>query len=582
MTSKKTSGGELGVVLPFPSVRRQKEAGGEWILAALPLPMKIASEPDVDPVGLFFVEVASGLVSVGGIVGEDLEESVFSAWRSFSAELAEKGRPTPAKVRTEDEASAEALRRVVGEEVEVTSGPTPEAAELEASLRGRGVPASYFHGQSLDTALIREFFTAAAEFRRAKPWDLLGSGEPLYIDIPVLDVIDGALCIIRDGGEGGLQIVYSLADLFHLYDVGEGDPQDDGGEIEAAQDAVVSNSRTVMFYRRRELPDTLRRDLPRLSFAPKSGPLPALVACDPMGNTRALTDLDYRVARVALEAVTRYINDNRSALADDLDPEDAEYTVRSQGEEIEVFTGLCEAADLDGTSSLGALEGEGERPSFGSVHRLKLRLVGAKPPIWRRLEVPSEITFGELHEVIQAAMGWQDEHLHCFNHHGRVIAPAYEEHEAYDEDETELWAVLPAVGEMMRYTYDYGDNWIHELVVEDVRVSAEEPRPRCIDGRRAGPPEDCGGVPGLDMLLKRGSSRRAGDEPHFDYNPRLFSVESVNVRLGWTADEAAEAERRANAEIEAAKGAGKGSAKAPSGAEEGSDSSRQAPLFDDL
>jgi hypothetical protein len=117
--------------------------------------MTIASEPDAEPVGLFFVGVSSGLVAVGGIVGEDLEESVFSAWRSFSAELAEKGRPTPAKVRTEDEASAAALRRVVGEEVEVTSGPTPEAAELEASLRGRGVPASYFHGQSLDTALSR-------------------------------------------------------------------------------------------------------------------------------------------------------------------------------------------------------------------------------------------------------------------------------------------------------------------------------------------------------------------------------------------------------------------------------------------
>ncbi len=53
--------------------------------------------------------------------------------------------------------------------------------------------------------------------------------------------------------------------------------------------------------------------------------------------------------------------------------------------------------------------------------------------------MPSEITFGELHEVIQAAMGWQDEHLHCFNHQGRKIASIYEEHEAYDEDETELW-----------------------------------------------------------------------------------------------------------------------------------------------
>ncbi len=85
----------------------------------------------------------------------------------------------------------------------------------------------------------------------------------------------------------------------------------------------------------------------------------------------------------------------------------------------------------------------------------------------------------------------------------------------------------------------------------------------------------------MEMILRRGSSRPEDDEPHFDYNPRLFSVESVNALLGWTADEAAEAERRARAEIEAAK-AGKVSAKALVGAEQGSLSSRQAPLFDDL
>ena len=372
MKSKESSDGDLGVVLPFPSARSEPEAGGEWILAALPLPATITSEPDVQPVGLFFVEVSTGLVVVGGVVGEDVEKSIPSAWQSFLTELAEKGWPTPAKVRTEDGAIAAALRGVVGEGVEVRSGPTPEAAELEASLGGRGVPASYFHGQSLDTALIREFFAAAAAFRRAKPWEVIGSGEPLYIDIPRFDVVDGGLCIISDGGEGGLQVIYSLADLFHLYEVGEREPDDEvGGELDAAHAAVASNSRTVMFYRRRELPDTLRRELPRLSFAPRSGPLPALVACDPMSNTRALTDLDYRVAKVALEAVTRYITDNRSALDDDEDPGDAEYTVLSQGEEIEVFTGFCEAADLDGGGSLGALEGEGERPSFGSVHRLK-------------------------------------------------------------------------------------------------------------------------------------------------------------------------------------------------------------------
>lgn len=132
------------------------------------------------------------------------------------------------------------------------------------------------------------------------------------------------------------------------------------------------------------------------------------------------------------------------------------------------------------------------------------------------------MTLADLHAVLQISVGWQSMHLHGFNHKGRDIGPVEGDPDNCDERVTELWAVVPTVGEKMRYTYDYGDDWIHEIEVEAVYEADNiVVIPRCLDGRRAGPPEDCGGLTGFEALLRRGSG----------YDPNSFAAEAVDEKL---------------------------------------------------
>ncbi|MEU8976182.1 plasmid pRiA4b ORF-3 family protein [Streptomyces monashensis] len=143
-----------------------------------------------------------------------------------------------------------------------------------------------------------------------------------------------------------------------------------------------------------------------------------------------------------------------------------------------------------------------------SVHQLKVSLEGVKPPVWRRLVVPSDVTLGSLHDVVQVAFGWQDMHLHVFEDclGGRYAPPEDLDLPVFDEEETALGDVLPRTGDRMDYTYDFGDDWLHRVTVEAVRPAREGEREHavCAGGRRAMPcAEDLGGVWGLAGLLER-------------------------------------------------------------------------------
>src|SRR5439155_743249 len=127
---------------------------------------------------------------------------------------------------------------------------------------------------------------------------------------------------------------------------------------------------------------------------------------------------------------------------------------------------------------------------------------GARPPIWRRLRVPGRFTLAQLHAVIQAAFGWEDYHLHVFDVDGSRYAPAGADlgARARDERKVRIAQVAPAVGDRLTYTYDFGDDWEHEIIVEQI-VPADGPdQAVCVTGRRAAPPEDCGGVWGYAEL----------------------------------------------------------------------------------
>lgn len=146
------------------------------------------------------------------------------------------------------------------------------------------------------------------------------------------------------------------------------------------------------------------------------------------------------------------------------------------------------------------------RSAGGSVFQLKVTLHGTKPPIWRRVLVDGASTLDHLHEVIQAAFGWWNCHLHEFEIGRRRFGVPDPDDDwgepTSDESDVRLDAVAEE-GTKFEYVYDFGDWWRHLVVVEKVTPSdGTTTVPACLEGRRAGPPEDCGGVDGYAHLLE--------------------------------------------------------------------------------
>jgi len=142
------------------------------------------------------------------------------------------------------------------------------------------------------------------------------------------------------------------------------------------------------------------------------------------------------------------------------------------------------------------------------TYRVRVDIVGARPRIWRRLEVSSDLMLDDLHVVLQAAFGWTDSHLHRFGAGSSIWDRGTElylcpfdvdegEDDGVPENQVRLDEVLVDVGDSLPCVYDYGDNWEHRIRLEAVSDRAAGlPVVTCVGGRRAGPPEDCGGIPG--------------------------------------------------------------------------------------
>jgi hypothetical protein len=143
-----------------------------------------------------------------------------------------------------------------------------------------------------------------------------------------------------------------------------------------------------------------------------------------------------------------------------------------------------------------------------SVHRFKITLQGIVPAVWRRIEVPSDYSFWDLHVAIQDAMGWTDSHLHVFRVGEEQVGIPDED--AFEGDAPYLpgWEIrmdeyFTEAGDVAPYEYDFGDGWEHEVLLEEIAPRAPKTKyPRCLAGERACPPEDCGGVPGYENMLE--------------------------------------------------------------------------------
>jgi hypothetical protein len=123
-----------------------------------------------------------------------------------------------------------------------------------------------------------------------------------------------------------------------------------------------------------------------------------------------------------------------------------------------------------------------------SILQLKISLVGvSNPPVWRRVLVPATTRLDRLHDVIQAAMGWTDTHLHAVEAGGVDYGPPDPELDHVDERRTAIGDVLSEPRDRMRYVYDFGDYWQHDVVVEGARRRARRALPHLRDRQGASP-----------------------------------------------------------------------------------------------
>lgn len=166
-------------------------------------------------------------------------------------------------------------------------------------------------------------------------------------------------------------------------------------------------------------------------------------------------------------------------------------------------------------------------PTTPTRYIMRVDLVGTKPPIWRRVSVPSDITLDRLHAVIQAAFDWTDSHLHRFaptgDRYGQefeaIVTPSdvEEGEDGVLEETIRLDELMHAPGDKLRYTYDFGDDWEHTLKFEKAEPrDSDDDGCGCLAGSRAAPPEDSGGVHYYEHMLEV-----AEDPSHLEHGDML-------------------------------------------------------------
>lgn len=173
------------------------------------------------------------------------------------------------------------------------------------------------------------------------------------------------------------------------------------------------------------------------------------------------------------------------------------------------------------------------------IVQLKISLAHISPPIWRRVLVPETMTLGDLHEVIQIAMGWTNSHLHEFQVHGVSYGePDLEYDDMYDEWDIRLSDLALREKLRLKYTYDFGDDWEHNVVVEKfLPVDKTVQYPVCIKGKRACPPEDCGGPWGYAGFLDAIGDPNNPEHDEMiewigeDFDPEEFDVDETSALL---------------------------------------------------
>lgn len=176
-----------------------------------------------------------------------------------------------------------------------------------------------------------------------------------------------------------------------------------------------------------------------------------------------------------------------------------------------------------------------------SAYVVKVTLLGVRPPVWRRLLVPADIHLGDLHRILQAAMGWKDCHLHVFSvakDTFGALAPDGDDKPGTDwDDERRITLRDLGPGAEFLYEYDIGDDWKHRVRIESLAPGTSLSAPVCIGGSRACPPESCGGRRGYAELVLALADARHKRHVEMrtwlgrDFDPEAFDAERVTSEL---------------------------------------------------
>ena len=178
------------------------------------------------------------------------------------------------------------------------------------------------------------------------------------------------------------------------------------------------------------------------------------------------------------------------------------------------------------------------------IYQLKVTLNGFRPPIWRRLLVPGNINLGSFHVVLQIVMGWTNSHLHQFIS-GRTMYGIPDDEfgggfdlEIEDENKYNLSQLLKKEKDFLKYEYDFGDGWEHKIILEKILPYESSVKvPSCIKGKRACPPEDCGGIWGYHDLIEVINDISHPEHKEMlewlggDFDPEYFDVNEINEIL---------------------------------------------------
>ncbi len=185
--------------------------------------------------------------------------------------------------------------------------------------------------------------------------------------------------------------------------------------------------------------------------------------------------------------------------------------------------------------------------STPSVYTIKISLAHVSPFVWRRVEIPADITLYRLAAVIICAMGWHGGHLHQFlmgeKYYGIPDDEFPSDFETHDERETLLKDLVEAGTRRLVFAYDFGDGWEHAVELEKTSSPQKGAKyPRCTAGARACPPEDCGGPPGYEDLLEAVRDPNHAEHEEMrewiggDFDPEAFDPEGLDDLAGAARD----------------------------------------------